>query len=158
MRPRSRQSRAVPLITLRAIRSFGQLLKWRAIRYLPAGKKLWLRLHNLYAAAETEGFHRQPQQAYAEEASDCSCETAYLHILMMSLANSGTLYPKQLDLIDRWLCGWHGMLGLDRDLDPSAPHLRRLTCLPITAPAVVRKPEADKPLAFLGDGKPWCKG
>src|SRR5512135_2750501 len=36
---------ATPLIPLRAIRAFGQLLKWRAIRYLPAGEKLWQRLH-----------------------------------------------------------------------------------------------------------------
>ncbi|HEY9145539.1 MAG TPA: hypothetical protein VIN36_02550, partial [Thiobacillus sp.] len=68
---------AIPMITLRAIRTFGQLLKWRAIRYLPAGEKLWLRLHNLYRIAETEGFHRQTQRAYAEDTADCSCETAY---------------------------------------------------------------------------------
>src|SRR4030066_2463268 len=63
----------VPLITLRAIRTFGQLLKWRAIRYLPAGEKLWLRLHNLYHIAETGGFHRQPPRAYPQEAADCRC-------------------------------------------------------------------------------------
>jgi hypothetical protein len=66
----------IPLISLRAIRTVGQLLKWRAIRYLPAGEKLWLRLHNLYRIAETEGFHRQAQRAYADETADCSCETA----------------------------------------------------------------------------------
>ncbi|PKO62063.1 MAG: hypothetical protein CVU23_12135, partial [Betaproteobacteria bacterium HGW-Betaproteobacteria-17] len=97
----------IPLITLRAIRTFGQLLKWRAIRYLPAGEKLWLRLHNLYRIAEANGFHRQPQRVYLDDGFDCCCETAYQHILMLNLANSGTLYPRQLDLLDRWLCGWH---------------------------------------------------
>ncbi|OZA25448.1 MAG: hypothetical protein B7X93_10830 [Hydrogenophilales bacterium 17-61-9] len=43
---------SIPLITLRAIRAFGRLLKWRAIRYLPASENLWLRLHNLYRIAE----------------------------------------------------------------------------------------------------------
>src|SRR3569832_958438 len=105
---------AIPLITLRAIRTFGQLLKWRAIRYLPAGDKLWLRLHNLYRIAETEGFHRQTLWAYAEDTAGCSCETAYLHILMLSLAHSGTLYPRQIDQTARWLCGWHDMLQMDR--------------------------------------------
>jgi len=137
----------VPLITLRAIRTFGQLLKWRAIRYLPAGEKLWLRLHNLYRIAETEGFHRQPQRAYAEDASDCSCETAHLHILMMNLANSGTLYPKQLDLLDRWLCSWHGMLQLDRELDPQI-HNFAIDLSADHGPRRVRKPEPGKPLRF----------
>ncbi|MGE5319304.1 MAG: hypothetical protein ACM3KD_03915, partial [Hyphomicrobiaceae bacterium] len=108
---------SAPLISLRAIRTLGQLLKWRAIRYLPAGEKLWLRLHNLYRIAETEGFHRQAQRAYAEDPADCSCESAYLHILMLSLANSGTLYPRQLDLVDRWLCNWHEPLRLDSRID-----------------------------------------
>ena len=137
----------VPLITLRAIRTFGQLLKWRAIRYLPAGEKLWLRLHNLYRIAETDGFHRQPQRAYAEDTSDCNCETAHLHILMLNLANSGTLYPRQLDLLDRWLCSWHGMLQLDSDFDPDV-HNFAVDLSADHGPRRVRKPEPDKPLRF----------
>ncbi|HWR77905.1 MAG TPA: hypothetical protein VN283_11955 [Thiobacillus sp.] len=137
----------IPLITLRAIRTFGQLLKWRAIRYLPAGEKLWLRLHNLYRIAESEGFYRQPQRAYAEDASECNCETAYLHILMLNLANSGTLYPKQLDLLDRWLCGWHGMLQLDIDPNPDV-HNFSVDLSADHGPRRVRKPDTDKPLRF----------
>ena len=137
----------IPLITLRAIRTFGQLLKWRAIRYLPAGEKLWLRLHNLYRIAETEDFHRKPQRVYPEDASECSCETAYQHILMLSLANSGTLYPRQLDLLDRWLCGWHGMLQLDSDFDPDV-HNFAVDLSADHGPRRVRKPEPDKPLRF----------
>jgi len=139
----------VPLITLRAIRTFGQLLKWRAIRYLPAGEKLWLRLHNLYRIAETEGFHRRPQRAYAEDASDCNCETAYLHILMTNLANSGTLYPKQLDLLDHWLCGWHEMLQMDSGFDPKV-HNFAVDLSADHGPRRVRKPEPGKPLRFWG--------
>jgi len=138
---------AIPLITLRAIRTFGQLLKWRAIRYLPAGDKLWLRLHNLYRIAETEGFHRQTLWAYAEDTAGCSCETAYLHILMLSLAHSGTLYPRQIDQTDRWLCGWHDMLQMDRRLDTSTDNF----VVDLSAdhgPRRVRKPDTDKPLRF----------
>lgn len=142
--PRDEQ---IPLITLRAIRTFGQLLKWRAIRYLPAGEKLWLRLHNLYRIAETEGFHRRTQRVYADDASDCNCETAYLHILMLNLANTGTLYPKQLDLLDRWLCGWHTMLQLDHDYDPGT-HSFSVDLSADHGPRRVRKQDSDKPLRF----------
>ena len=137
----------IPLITLRAIHSFGQLLKWRTIRYLPAGEKLWLRLHNLYRVAETEGFHRTRQRAYADNSPECSCESAYTHIMMLDLANSGSLYPKQLDLLDRWLCGWHEMLQLDAQLDTST-HNFVIDLSADHGPRRVRKPDPEKPLRF----------
>ena len=138
---------SIPLVSLRAIRTVGQLLKWRAIRYLPAGEKLWLRLHNLYRIAETQGFHRQAQRAYADDTADCSCETAYLHILMLNQANSGTLYPRQLDLVDRWLCNWQGVLQLDSRLDTNV-HNFVVDLSADHGPRRVRKPDTDKPLRF----------
>ncbi|MBW8370239.1 MAG: hypothetical protein K0M66_04565 [Thiobacillus sp.] len=144
---KNQQEGMIPLLTLRAIRTFGQLLKWRAIRYLPAGEKLWLRLHNLYRIAESENFQRQSQRAYPDDASECSCETAYLHILMVNLADSGTLYPKQLDMLDRWLCGWHGMLRLDNRLDTNV-HNFVVDLSADHGPRRVRKPDVDKPLRF----------
>ena len=137
----------IPLITLRAIRTFGQLLKWRAIRYLPAGEKLWLRLHNLYRLAESQGFHRQAQRAYADDPSDCSCETAYLHILMLNLADSGTLYPRQMDLLDNWLRNWHELLRLDTRLDTNV-HNFVVDLAADHGPRRVRKPDSDKPMRF----------
>ena len=138
---------SIPLITLRAIRAFDQLLKWRAIRYLPAGEKLWLRLHNLYRIAETDGFHRQLQRAYPEETSECSCESAFLHTLMLNLANSGTLYPKQLDLLDRWLSVWREHLQLDTQLDTDV-HNFVIDLSADHGPRRVRKPDTDSPMRF----------
>ncbi len=105
-------------IALRAIRAVGQLLKWRAIRYLPAGDKLWLRLHSLYQIAETSGFQHTRMQAYAADPCEGSCESSYLHILMLQLAHSGSLYPRQIDLLDRWLLNWHGELRFAAHCDP----------------------------------------
>ncbi len=144
---KSKYEALIPQITLRAIRAFGQLLKWRAIRYLPASEKLWLRLHTLYRIAEKKGFNRRLLRAYSDDTAETRCETAYLHILMLSLANSGTLYPRQLDLLDRWLGGWQGLLQLDTQraldsptfvIDLSADH----------GPRRVRKPDADDTMVF----------
>lgn len=142
---RNEQDPVVSLITLRAIRAFGQLLKWRAIRYLPTTDKLWQRLHKFYRMAEEGGFQRTRMRAYPGDTSDCSCETAYLHILMLNLANSGSLYPKQLDQVDRWLMGWHDLLGLDTSCDDSTHHF----VVDLSAdhgPRRVRKSEPSKPL------------
>lgn len=137
----------IPLITLRAIRTFGHLLKWRAIRYQPAGEKLWLRLHNLFRIAESEGFSRHAMRAYAEDTLEYSCESSYLHILMLGLANSGTLYPKQLDLLDRWLGGWHALLQLDSRLDADI-HNFSIDLSADYGPRRVRKLDADRPMRY----------
>ncbi|MGV8990192.1 MAG: hypothetical protein ACOH1Q_02190 [Thiobacillus sp.] len=138
---------SIPLMTLRAIRAFGQLLKWRAIRYLPAGEKLWFRLHNLYRIAEAHDFQEKLQRAYPEETTECSCQTAYLHILMLNLANSGTLYPRQLDLLDRWLCLWHSQLQLGTQLDEEN-HTFSIDMSADQGPRRVRKPDTEKPMRF----------
>lgn len=137
----------IPLITLRAVRTFGQLLKWRAVRYLAPGEKLWLRLHNLYRVAESEGFHRQRMKVYAGDAAPCSVESVYLHVLMLNLANSGTLYPRQLDLLDRWLCNWHSLLYLEPRLDPDR-HTFAVDLSTDHGPRRVRKPDSEKPVRY----------
>ncbi|HQT01021.1 MAG: hypothetical protein B7Y26_03930 [Hydrogenophilales bacterium 16-64-46] len=138
----------IPLVTLRAIRVFGNLLKWRAMRYLSTGEKIWLRLHNLYRIAEIEGFHRTAQAGYAEE-SPCSCETAYLHVMMLQLANSGTLYPRQIDLIDRWLCQWHEHLSLETRCDIDR-HAFAVDLSADHGPRRTRKCTDDKPVRYWG--------
>jgi hypothetical protein len=66
---------------------------------------------------------------------------------MLNLANSGTLYPRQLDLVDRWLSDWNGMLHLDSQVDTNVHNF----VVDLTAdhgPRRVRKPDIDKPLRF----------
>ncbi|MFN3545249.1 MAG: hypothetical protein ACK4UX_10405 [Thiobacillus sp.] len=141
------QDTVLPVVTLRAMRAFGQLLKWRAIRYLPVTDKLWQRLHKFYRSAEEGGFHRAPLRAYPDDPTDCTCETAYLHILMLNLANSGSLYPRQIDQIDRWLMGWHGRLALSTTFQ-SDVHAFVVDLSADHGPRRVRKTESDKPLRF----------
>lgn len=139
----------IPLITLRALRTFGLLLKWRAIRYLQPGEKLWLRLHNLYRVAENENFQQRKQKVYLQDDFESSCESTYLHILMLNLANSGTLYPRQLHLVDRWLCNWHPRLSLEKRLDIDH-HSFVVDLSADHGPRRVRNPDTQKPLRFWG--------
>lgn len=108
----------IPLATLRAIRGFRQVIKWRCLRYMHPGEKTWARLHQLYHIAESQGYHRTKLLAYPDEDRETTCEWEYLHILMLYQANSGSLYPRQIDLIDRWLDSWKDMLELEQELDP----------------------------------------
>ncbi len=108
----------MPIVTLRALRGFRHVIKWRTIRYLHPGTKTWARLHQLYQLAETQGFHKTRLLAYPDDPQESSCEGEYLHTLMLEQANSGSLYPRQIDLIDTWTSAWLGMLKLEKTLDP----------------------------------------
>jgi hypothetical protein len=142
----------MPLVTVRAIRTLSRFLKWRAIRYLQPGQNIWMGLHRLYLVAETHGFHQSKITAYPQSALTTTCESTYLHVLLFDLANTGTLYPRQLNLVDQWLANWSGMLTLDSQLylhqhsfatDLSADHAARR----------VRNPAADKPMRYWGTAK-----
>ncbi len=115
---KSRLKAMMPIVTLRALRGFHHVIKWRTIRYLHPGTKTWARLHQLYQLAETQGFHRARLLAYPDDAQESTCEGEYLHTLMLEQANSGSLYPRQIDLIDTWIGGWRDMFKLDNLLDP----------------------------------------
>lgn len=115
---KSRLKAMMPIVTLRALRGFRRVIKWRTIRYLHPGSKTWARLHQLYQLAETQGFHKTRLLAYPDDPQESSCEGEYLHTLMLEQANSGSLYPRQIDLIDTWISGWLDMLKLEKILDP----------------------------------------
>ncbi len=147
--PAPAKSSELARLTLRALRAVGQLLKWRAVRYLPAGDKLWLRLHSLYEAAENGGFAHEPLRAYADDAAPSTCEAEYLHTLLLNLANSGTLYPRQLDLLDRWLQAWNGLTHLSPRFDADV-HGFAVDLAADHGPRRVRKPDSDRPVRFWG--------
>lgn len=114
---KSRLKAMMPIVTLRALRGFRHVIKWRTIRYLHPGAKTWSRLHQLYQVAETQGFHQTRLLAYPDDAHESTCEGEYLHTLMLDQANSGSLYPRQIDLIDIWIAGWRDKLRLEKKLD-----------------------------------------
>lgn len=142
----------IPLITLRALRTLGRYLKWRAMRYLQPGQNIWAGMHKLYLVAETHGFHQTKIEIYPPSKASFSCESVYLHALMFALANTGTLYPRQLHLLDQWLDSWSSTLNLDSQLffhqhsfavDLSSDHAARR----------VRNPAVDKPIRYWGTAK-----
>ena len=107
----------IPLITLRALRGFRYVIKWRSLRYMHAGEKTWLRLHQLYQIAENQKFHQTRLLAYPDDNQETTCEAEYVHILMLDQANTGSLYPRQIDLIDQWLDHWCEQMVLESALD-----------------------------------------
>lgn len=119
----SRIQAMAPLITARAIRGFADIFKWRYFRYEKVEEKLWLRQHNLYRIAEFDGFQGNKFKVYANDGQVSSCEAEYLHALLLSPLGTGSLTPRQLEMVDRWLDNWSHLLTLETMYDPQRHHL-----------------------------------
>lgn len=119
----SRIQALVPLITARAIRGFGDIFKWRYFRYERVEERLWLRQHNLYRIAEFDGFQASKFKVYRNDAQVSSCEAEYLRTLLLSPLGNGSLTPRQLEMVDRWLEKWSHLTSLDTVFDPQRHNL-----------------------------------
>lgn len=121
--------RLLPLAALRALVHYGALMKWRAVRYLQADERLWQRLNALYAAIEQLGLHQRALHAYPGDTLLRTPETVFGNILMLDLADSGVYYPRQIDLVDRWLAHWnHSYAFRSQTSEPTTDFVIDLSC------------------------------
>ena len=99
----SKIAAAIPLLTARALSYFGLDAKWNYYRYTQANPKLWKRMHNLYHFAEYEEFETRSLKLFEDESEETSASQLYLQSLMLETLNTGSLTPRQIYLIQRWL-------------------------------------------------------
>lgn len=99
----SKIASTMPLLTARALHYFGLDAKWSYYRYTQANPKLWKRMHNLYHFAEYEEFEAQSLMLYPDEPSETTVAQLYLESLMLETLNTGSLTPRQIHLIERWM-------------------------------------------------------
>ena len=114
----SRIAPSIPLLTARAINYFALDAIWSYYRYTDGNPKLWKRLHNLYHFAEYEEFERQTLKLYAEGVETCATDL-YLQALMLETLNTGSLAPRQLSLIERWLPMLVKDIHIEREFKPT---------------------------------------
>ena len=110
---------AIPLITARALRGFADIFKWRYFRYERVEEKLWQRLHNLYRISEFDGFQSNRFKLYPSDSKPSSCMEEYIQGLLLSPLGTGSLTPKQIEMVDHWLDNWSEFTSLENRYEPS---------------------------------------
>ncbi len=109
----------LPLVTARAMHYFAMGFKWRYFRFERVDEKSWKRLHNLYRFAEFSGFERVATALYPDsDGRDTSCAEQYAQALMLDFLHSGSLFPRQMEMVSGWLCSWSRTLEFERRYDP----------------------------------------
>lgn len=113
----SKITASVPLLTARLIQYFSLDARWSYYRYTDTNPKLWKRLHNLYHFAEYEEFDRRELVLYPDEAPT-HVTSLYLNTLMLETLNTGSLTPRQMHLVERWLPMLTHGIRIERELAP----------------------------------------
>lgn len=109
----------LPLVTARVIHYFAMGFKWRYFRFEQVDEKSWRRFHNLYRFAEFGGFAAEAVELYpGPDGGETSCARQFVQALMLDFVNSGSLFPRQLEMAATWLCAWSSALPLARRYDP----------------------------------------
>lgn len=109
----------LPLVTARVIHYFAMGFKWRYFRFEQVDEKSWRRFHNLYRFAEFGGFAADAVELYpGSDGGETSCARQFVQALMLDFVNSGSLFPRQLEMAAAWLCAWSSALPLARRYDP----------------------------------------
>jgi hypothetical protein len=101
------------VICQRALRytSLAMVEHWRV--YYAATGALWQQLHRLYVFSENAGVATSAVSDHADRASAATtCAGTYAHALLLHLAQPDALTRTQLDIVDRWLERWEGVVGL----------------------------------------------
>jgi hypothetical protein len=116
----SKIAASIPLITARTINYFALDAKWCYFRYERVNPKLWKRIHNLYHFAEYEEFERRPLKLYEEtDSNGTTVADLYLRALMLDVVNNGSLLPRQIDLVDRWLASFTRYIVVETEFKPT---------------------------------------
>lgn len=114
----SKITNLLPQITARAMNYFAMIFKWQYFRYEKINEKAWKRLHNLYRFAEYEEFEKTPLSLYDVEANNqTTCAEIYTQALMLDALNTGSLFPKQIEMVSGWLSNWANSMRLEKTYD-----------------------------------------
>lgn len=109
---------SIPQLTSRTLYNLGGVFKWHYLRYEKPADKLWLRLHNLYRVAEFEGFSKIALAPYASSSKSSCCADQYHRILLLGQLDTSVLYPKQIEMADRWLSEWSHLIEQESKFNP----------------------------------------
>ena len=110
-----------PAILHRILRLTGlQMASYQSL-YHRVPEILWKQLHQTYALAEELRLDKIPLKDSLSTQETTRAESAYVHVLLMDMADPYHLLPKQFEQINRWLERWSLRVALTHTV-PAQTH------------------------------------
>jgi hypothetical protein len=101
------------LICQRVLRYTGLAMGEYNRAYHSVPEELWQQLHRLYVFAENAVVATTRVRDGVERiAAETTCTAAYVRSLLAQLAQPDALTVRQMDMVDRWLDHWEGLVSL----------------------------------------------
>jgi hypothetical protein len=89
----------VALVTVRALRSLAQQMKWQYVRYGPFDDSLWGVVAKVYALAEARKITQAKVAIYT--GAETSAEQEFLRAVMLAASSPDSLLPPEIELAER---------------------------------------------------------
>lgn len=138
----------LPALLCRALRCFGQQLKWMHLRYGPLDMTVWGIVNNIYAYAEARSLAKQACAAYPGGA-ETSPLAEYLKVLMFSASVPDSLLPTEADFAERMVGEHVARCTLDAAQTQEQAFWTDLG-QPMAPQRMLRTPPASGSLRFVG--------
>ena len=114
-----------PAILHRILRLTGMQMATYQTLYQEVPDALWRQLHRTYALAEELHLNKTSVKDSLSAQENTRAEAAYLHILLLDMADPYHLQPKQFEQTNRWLERWSTRVSLSPSLPgPTHPELK----------------------------------
>ncbi|OGA29805.1 MAG: hypothetical protein A3I01_04600 [Betaproteobacteria bacterium RIFCSPLOWO2_02_FULL_65_24] len=91
----------IALVTVRALRSVAQQMKWQYLRYGPFDDSLWGLVAKVYALAEARKCAQTMVTVYPAVPGESSAEQEFLRAVMLAASSPDSLLPMEIELAER---------------------------------------------------------
>ena len=141
----------LPLLLVRALRSFAQQIKWMSMRYGPIDLASWGVFNSVYAFAETRQLAQARAAAYADQPGESSPQLEFLKGAMFSASAPDGLLPAEIELAERLIGAYAPRFAIGAAQSPALAFWIDLA--QAMAPArASRAPQAAPSLRWFGAG------
>ena len=143
---------SVALLGSRALRAFGQQMKWQYLRYGPFDNSIWGRAAKVYLQSEARGLLGRKVTVYPAVPGESTAEYEFVRIAMLAASSPDGLLPVEIELAERLIAHFAPSFSLFPkqeaeaaywiDLAASQPPLR-----------LAKPPQPSATVRFLSAGK-----
>lgn len=138
----------LPAVLVRALRSFGQQVKWMHLRYGPVDLSVWAIINNVYAFSESRKLADASVVAYAG-GQESTPQREYLKIAFLSASSPDSLLPMEAEFAERVVSDYAAKFTIETTRKPEHGFWTDLG-QPLPPQRALRQPPASAGLRYLG--------
>ncbi len=141
----------LPLLCVRALRTYASLLKWMHLRYGPVDEGMWGTVSRVYAVAEQVRVAQTAVTVYPGVPGESTMQAELLRLFMFAACSPGSLAPVEMEIAERLIAHFSPRFSAAGEPGADTPYWVDLSAA--TAPRRgPLPPDASGMVGFFGAG------